>query len=83
MFSNNHKLLPITASLISTFTLLFTKVKTRYTNIRFKPVYDRVSCYNNSFIPDTVKQWNLLSREVVNIECSDHFTNSLIKYLSL
>ena len=57
--------------------------RTRYTDIRFKPIYGRVSCYNNSFIPYTVKQWNLLPREVVNIECSDHFTNSLTKYLSL
>ena len=57
--------------------------RTRYTDIRFKPMYDRVSCYNNTFIPYTVKQWNLLPREVVNIECSDHFNSSLTKYLSL
>ena len=41
--------------------------RTRYTDIRFKPIYGRVSCYNNSFIPCTVKQWNLLPPEVVNI----------------
>ena len=57
--------------------------RTRYTDMRFKPIYGRVSCYNNTFIPYTVKQWNLLLREVVNIECSDHFTNSLTKSLSL
>ena len=38
--------------------------RTRYTDIRFKPIYGQVSCYNNSFIPYTVKQWNLLQREV-------------------
>ena len=56
---------------------------TRYTGIRFKPIYGLVSCYNNSFIPYTGKQWNLLPREVVNTECSDQFTNSLTKYLRL
>ena len=30
---------------------------TRYTDIRFKSIYVRVSCYNNSFITYTVKQW--------------------------
>ena len=55
----------------------------RYTDIRFKPIYGRISCHNNSFVPYIVKQWNLLPREVVNTECSDHFTNSLTKYLSL
>ena len=50
---------------------------TQYTDIRFKPICGRVSCYNNSFIQYTVNQWNLLPQEVVNIECSEHFTNSL------
>ena len=57
--------------------------RTRYTDIRFKPIYVRLSYYNHSFIPYTVKQWNVLPREVVNIKCSDHFTNSLTKYLTL
>ena len=39
--------------------------------------------YKNSFIPYTVKQWNWLQQEVVNIECNDHFTYSLRKYLGL
>ena len=30
--------------------------RTRYTDIRFKSIYGRVHCYNNSFIPYTVKQ---------------------------
>ena len=57
--------------------------RTWYTTIRFKSVYSRVGCYNNSFIPYTVKQWILFPREVVNIEYSYHFTDSLIKYVSL
>ena len=51
--------------------------------IRLKPIYGRVNCYNNFFIPYTGKQWNLLSRELVNIECNYHFTDSLTKHLSL
>ena len=57
--------------------------RTQYMSIYFKPMYAQVNFYNNSFIPYTVKQWNLLSQEVVNIKCSDHFTNSLTKCLSL
>ena len=46
--------------------------RTRYTDIRFKPIYGRARCYNNSFIPYTVKKMELIiPREVVNIECSD------------
>ena len=30
--------------------------KTRFTYIHFKTIYGRASCYNNSFIPYTVKQ---------------------------
>ena len=29
--------------------------RTRYTDLRFKPIHGRVSCYSNSFIPYTVK----------------------------
>ena len=49
--------------------------RTQYTDISFKPMYGQVSCYNNSFVPYTVKQWNLLSQEVVNISV---VTTSLI-----
>ena len=39
-----------------------------------------ISCYNNYFIPYTVKQWNLLPRKIWK-ECSEHYTDKLAKHL--
>ena len=52
-------------------------VKGRSTNTSFKPIHARVQCYANSYVPATVRDWNMLPPHVRNEVEEDSFKTKL------
>ena len=55
-------------------------VKGRSTNNSFNPINARVQCYANSFVPATVRDWNILPSHVRNEVDEDLFKVKLSSF---
>ena len=52
-------------------------VKGRSSNTSFKPINARIQCYANSFVPATVRDWNMLPPHVRNEKDENAFKTKL------
>ena len=53
----------------------------RYHALRFTPPFSATTSYQHSFYPDTIKKWNNLPNELLNISSYNQFSTDLYRHL--
>ena len=52
-------------------------IRQRTTNVKYNLIHAKLKVYENSFFPYTIRLWNSLDKDIINIKDREEFRNSL------